>query len=177
MASTPSLYEQLCNGTQNRAPQQTDRSRNYGFSGQQSNQSRSSTRFRGNPQQQRTQQRRQPQQQQRGQPQQQRRQPQQKQRFRQQPTTQRGNAYPAHQHSQYSYYDDFDRPYAYEVQYHEHFTPDMYEPPNVWEILADLGLRMLEMGIAACAMEVAYFFDFRRFRRQGVWNGYQHPVP
>ena len=60
--------------------------------------------------------------------------------------------------------DELDRPLAYPVG-----EVDMdgmvveWEPPTVREILKDLGLRMLEVGIAAAAQEVAYFFHKRRF--------------
>ena len=58
--------------------------------------------------------------------------------------------------------DDTDRPYAYgppEV-YEE---AEVYRKPEVSTILADLGLRMLEVAIAAVASEIAYFFTRRRF--------------
>lgn len=60
-----------------------------------------------------------------------------------------------------------DRPYAYPVPTHE--STDLYEwkPPSTSEILADLGLRVLEVAIAAAAYaageEIAYFFRQRRF--------------
>ena len=45
-----------------------------------------------------------------------------------------------------------------------------WEPPTFGEILKDLGLRMLEVGIAASAYaigeEIAYFFRKRRFYTQ-----------
>ena len=58
--------------------------------------------------------------------------------------------------------DDTDRPYAYgpPVIYEEQ---EVYHPPSVGSILADLGLRMLEVAIGAIASEVAYFFTRRRF--------------
>jgi hypothetical protein len=60
------------------------------------------------------------------------------------------------------YIDDTDRPYAYgppEV----HQEGEIYQPPTVGPILKDLGLRMLEVAIAAIASEIAYFFTRRRF--------------
>tara|TARA_B100000214_G_C23920208_1_gene605657 strand:+ start:122 stop:568 length:447 start_codon:yes stop_codon:yes gene_type:complete len=62
----------------------------------------------------------------------------------------------------YTVVDDTDRPYAYgppEV-YQE---GEIYKPPGMGSILADLGLRMLEVAIAAVASEIAYFFTRRRF--------------
>jgi hypothetical protein len=58
--------------------------------------------------------------------------------------------------------DDTDRPYAYgppEV----YQDGEIYKPPAMGSILADLGLRMLEVAIAAIASEIAYFFTRRRF--------------
>jgi hypothetical protein len=53
-----------------------------------------------------------------------------------------------------------------------------WEPPGFREILKDLGLRMLEVGIAAFAaeagMEIAYFFTKRRFytsEQKRRWGG------
>lgn len=60
-----------------------------------------------------------------------------------------------------------DRPYAYPVPVQE--STDLYEwrPPSTGEVLADLGLRVLEVAIAAAAYaageEIAYFFRQRRF--------------
>jgi hypothetical protein len=53
-----------------------------------------------------------------------------------------------------------------------------WEPPTFTEILKDLGLRMLEVSIAAAALavgeEIAYFFRKRRFyteeqKQRGRW--------
>jgi len=61
-----------------------------------------------------------------------------------------------------------DRPYAYDlpVEYSDG-TIVAWEPPGVVDILKDLGLRMLEVAVAASARaigeEVAYFFSSRRF--------------
>lgn len=66
---------------------------------------------------------------------------------------------------------DGDRPAAYDppaVRRRED-EGDLYEwkPPGFGDILADLGLRLLEVGVAAAAYavgeEIAYFFKKRRF--------------
>ena len=58
-------------------------------------------------------------------------------------------------------------------------TVTEWRPPGLKDILLDLGLRMLEVGIQAAALEVAYFFTRRRFQK---WPShtpppFQHPVP
>lgn len=61
--------------------------------------------------------------------------------------------------------DETDRPYAYgppEVR----DEGEVYKP-EMASILADLGLRMLEVAIAAIASEIAYFFTRRRFYGRG----------
>lgn len=76
-------------------------------------------------------------------------------------------------HVRYERDEDGDRPAAYHppaVRRRED-EGDMYawQPPTVGDILTDLGLRMLEVGIAAASYaigeEIAYFFKKRRFGR------------
>lgn len=81
---------------------------------------------------------------------------------------------------QYKRTEDGDRPPAYQppaVQ--DPGTVVDWEPPGFGEMLKDLGLRVLEVGIAAAAMaageEVAYFFRKRRMftdeqRRRRDWR-------
>ena len=65
--------------------------------------------------------------------------------------------HPVHTHSQQP------DPYVYE-----------WQPPSFGAILADLGLRILERGIAAAAFaigeEIAYFFKERRFYTEDQWK-------
>lgn len=70
---------------------------------------------------------------------------------------------------------DGDRPPAYQppAVRDDAYVVD-WEPPRFSEMLKDLGLRMLEVGLAAAGQEIAYFFSKRRFfteeqRRRRDW--------
>ena len=60
------------------------------------------------------------------------------------------------------YNDPTDRPWAYMPRTQDGFVEE-WRPPTFWQILKDLGLRMIENMIAAAAYEVAAFFTRRRF--------------
>tara|TARA_Y100000310_G_scaffold254803_1_gene261980 strand:- start:1064 stop:1456 length:393 start_codon:yes stop_codon:yes gene_type:complete len=57
--------------------------------------------------------------------------------------------------------DDVDRELAYRPPVQNQVTT--WKPPTFWEIMGDLGLRVVEVGIASIAQEIAYFFTRRRF--------------
>jgi hypothetical protein len=59
--------------------------------------------------------------------------------------------------------DRGDRDLAYSPPVAQQNQATVWSPPTVGEIFADLGLRLIEVGIASMAQEVAYFFADRRF--------------
>ncbi len=59
---------------------------------------------------------------------------------------------------------DGDRPSAYApVAAQKPGEVRKWKRPSFWDIMKDLGLRMVEAGVQAIAAEVAYFFTRRRF--------------
>lgn len=66
--------------------------------------------------------------------------------------------------------DPTDRPWAYMPRDQSGYVEE-WRPPTFWQILKDLGLRMVENMIAAAAYEVAAFFTRRRFVGKDTLNG------
>ncbi len=60
--------------------------------------------------------------------------------------------------------DEADRPYAYmPPQVQQPGVVVEWHPPTLRDILIDLGLRLVEVGVQSIASEIAYFFTRRRF--------------
>lgn len=58
--------------------------------------------------------------------------------------------------------DPSDRDLAYQPPVSRPEQAVAWQPPTFWQIMEDLGLRVIEVGIASIAQEIAYFFTHRR---------------
>ena len=67
--------------------------------------------------------------------------------------------------------DDDDRELAYRPPAPPAERAVSWQAPTFWEIMADLGLRVVEVGIASIASEIAYFFTRRRFMPRHLRRG------
>jgi len=61
------------------------------------------------------------------------------------------------------FHDPTDRPLAHPPALREEGHIQEWRPHGFWQIMADLGLRAIEVAISAMAYEVAVFFTRRRF--------------
>ena len=67
--------------------------------------------------------------------------------------------------------DRNDRDLAYQPPVRNPNQAISWSPPSLRDILADLGLRLIEVGIASMAQEIAYFFAHRRFLPKYLQRG------
>jgi hypothetical protein len=75
----------------------------------------------------------------------------------------RGPAVPVVRDGRVQKVDEVDRELAYRPPAPSQQQVVSWSPPTFWDILSDLGLRVVEVGIASIAQEIAYFFTRRRF--------------
>jgi hypothetical protein len=85
----------------------------------------------------------------------------------------RGEATPVKKDGRVVAIDNQDRDMAYQPPVARPEQAVAWSPPSLWDILSDLGLRVVEVGIASIAQEVAYFFAKRRFLPQYMRQPYQ----
>jgi len=67
--------------------------------------------------------------------------------------------------------DDTDRDLAYRPPAPRQDQAITWRPPTFADIMVDLGLRIVEVGIASMAQEIAYFFTRRRFMPKYLRQG------
>ena len=72
-------------------------------------------------------------------------------------------AQPVHKDGRVIRIDESDRDLAYRPPVQNQDQAIVWKPPTFWEIMSDLGLRVVEVGVASIAQEVVYFFSKRRF--------------
>tara|TARA_Y100000034_G_scaffold135542_1_gene207908 strand:+ start:759 stop:1190 length:432 start_codon:yes stop_codon:yes gene_type:complete len=84
---------------------------------------------------------------------------------------QRERAVPVVKEGRLQRIDDSDRDLAYQPPDRRKDQAVAWSPPSFWDIMADLGLRVVEVGIASIAQEIAYFFTRRRFMPRYLRKG------